>query len=525
MLLLLRGLVADGQDIVSVRLLVCQTDFELGCRISGYAVFEQTIQYIQRTVFVRIDANFEHFYEYPLTGETAIRIIGEPPSVVRCVCLIIKLLAGTLNLESSRNVTATDIRSTLRNPPSFEYGTTRSALFDDILDQSSPSSPIDDTSDFPGTSPVDSFDWPLPSPNDDHWPLVLEPRYRVSGNPYGCFLEYDTHQTSPLEIAADWPLLDPRFSPPFFSLGSPFFIEDLNRPPPIRPFLSRGSRRPIEVRHFGPLPVTRCTTTTTRPTSSVRSSSERLVNGYQGPPPVTTTSTTTKAPSVQGITDRQMNRNQSPHSVTTRPTSSVRGSSERPVYKNSSPRVRFSETIVTRSAATAVNSTTDRHTTSARSVSDTLINCKNPSSGVTTNNTTATDQHTNPYPNALNQFNMSTTSTISSETGQSSDIITGESVNTNDTTVTDRHATPALSGMDQYNMSRQSSSSQRVITNSNTTTNNPANSSWRVLDRTNRRNPSSRVTATTASTATTDRHATSYPSALDQFNMSRKTSA
>ncbi|MCV5004658.1 hypothetical protein OFM39_33900, partial [Escherichia coli] len=57
---------------------------------------------LQRSASVHIAPPFERFYTFPLTGETAIRMVGRPEAVVHCVGLINELLCVTATASATR---------------------------------------------------------------------------------------------------------------------------------------------------------------------------------------------------------------------------------------------------------------------------------------------------------------------------------------------------------------------------------------------------------------------------------------
>lgn len=102
---LLSGL-ADGERVYA-RMLVNQPDFESAATVTGRGGIVQAMNVIREQASVSIEEGFEQFVEYPLTGETSIRIIGRSSAVVHCVCLVNQILyEGTTNKAITRLVSA-----------------------------------------------------------------------------------------------------------------------------------------------------------------------------------------------------------------------------------------------------------------------------------------------------------------------------------------------------------------------------------------------------------------------------------
>jgi len=100
---LLSGLMNNRQR-VNARMLIDPVDFEIASTINGRESVSDMLYYLQVTAGVHVFANFEHFNNYPLIDETAIRISGWPASVVKCICLINNFLGETLTTAVSQLV-------------------------------------------------------------------------------------------------------------------------------------------------------------------------------------------------------------------------------------------------------------------------------------------------------------------------------------------------------------------------------------------------------------------------------------
>lgn len=248
-----------------------------------------------------------------MTNETALRIVGRPSAVVQCICHINEMLCGTTTaavahlVAADRQMLRLDTDHWLEYIPGFIMPTnpTRSELFDSSSDQDSPSSPTE----------------------TGHWP-VSGPRPFRPAAPHRSILERELDQDSPespTETTVNRPVLAFRF---------PSVARNISRRP-VDPLVSnRVDTRPRTPFHQGPRgwPVR-----------------NRL-----------------PLPS-QVAANRTMIRNRTPRIYThdIRPSFSVQSIPDQLVNRDPSSRV--PATTTTPSDTTAVTSITDQHTTPIRS--------------------------------------------------------------------------------------------------------------------------------------------------------------